>query len=591
MIGNFGVNNIKLFCNYLPILLFAHLLVGCGASLIRDREAQAREDIASEQAVVSPPNSSTSAPSPISDSSDLMYKMLIGEVAAQRGEYVLAAQNFLAVATKTHDEELAERATRFALFAQDKELALNATTLWASLAPNNPQVKQILTGLLLKQGQIDQAVANLEKLLDSFKDDAQQQQDAVSALLEQEEDKNKNFSFLKKLVEIRPKDTSILLLYARLLIDNNQFDVAQPILQKILAINSSHEQAALLYAHILEKQNKTKEAIQWLKQQIDKNANENWQFLYARLLATDEQYDESIRQFKQLLTKHPQRSEFLYALGLLYLQTKQLQPAKKYFTSLLSNNNQRDTAIFYLGRIAETEKSFEDALLWYKKVQKGDNYLNAQARIASIYAERNQLDKAIEHLQSVPVENNQDAIALIQLGAELFIQKQLLNDAMTLYNRALESDPESTDLLYTRAMLADKMGNFEQFEKDLRAILEINPKDVEALNALGYGLADKTERYQEAQTLIKQALELRPTAYHILDSMGWVLYRLGQYDQALEYLNKVKKIQDDAEVNAHLVEVLWAKGNKADAKALFEETFKRYPQDERVLKVKDKLFK
>jgi len=258
---------------------------------------------------------------------------------------------------------------------------------------------------------------------------------------------------------------------------------------------------------------------------------------------------------------------------------------------LLSNNNQRDTAIFYLGRIAETEKSFEDALLWYKKVQKGDNYLNAQARIASIYAERNQLDKAIEHLQSVPVENNQDAIALIQLGAELFIQKQLLNDAMTLYNRALESDPESTDLLYTRAMLADKMGNFEQFEKDLRAILEINPKDVEALNALGYGLADKTERYQEAQTLIKQALELRPTAYHILDSMGWVLYRLGQYDQALEYLNKVKKIQDDAEVNAHLVEVLWAKGNKADAKALFEETFKRYPQDERVLKVKDKLFK
>jgi len=589
MIGNFGVKNIKPFCKYSFIVLFIHLLVGCGAPLLRDREAQARENVASEQTAT--PQRTPATPTPISESSDLMYKMLIGEVAAQRGEYVLAAKNFLAVATQTHDEELAERATRFALFAQDKELSLNATTLWASLAPNNPQVKQILTGLLLKQGQVDQAVANLEKLLDSFKDDVQQQQDTISALLEQEDDKDKNFNFLKKLIEIRPKDTSILLLYARLLIDNNQFDVAQPILQQILAINPSHEQAALLYAHILEKQNKTKEAIQWLKQQIDKNANENWQFLYARLLATDEQYDESIRQFKQLLTKHPQRSEFLYALGLLYLQTKQLQPAKKYFTSLLSNNSQRDTAIFYLGRIAEAEKSFDDALIWYKKIQKGDNYLNAQARIASVYAELNQLDKAIEHLQSVPVENNQDAIALIQLGAELFVQKQLFNDALILYNRALESDPESVDLLYARAILSDKMGNFGQFEKDLRAILEINPKDVEALNALGYGLADKTERYQEAQILIKQALELRPNTFHILDSMGWVLYRLGQYDQSLEYLNQAKKIQDDAEVNVHLVEVLWAKGSKADAKTLFEQTFQRYPQDERVLKLKEKLFK
>lgn len=585
------MKNIKLFCKHLFILQFIHLLVGCGAPLVQHREAQARENAALESPTItsSPGSASTLAES--NNSNDLMYKMLVGEVAAQRGEYVLAAQNFLDVATETHDEELAERATRFALFAQDKDISLRATMLWASLAPNDPQVKQILTGLLLKQGQVDQAVVSLEKLLDSLKDDPQQQQDTISALLEQEEDKDKNFSFLKKLIEIRPKDTSILLLYARLLIDNNDLDAAQPVLQQLLAINPTHEQAALLYAHTLEKQNKVKEAILWLKQQIDKNANENWQFLYARLLATDEQYDESIRRFKQLLARHPQRSEFLYALGLLYLQTKQLNPAKKYFTSLLSNKDQRDTAIFYLGRIAETEKNFDEALIWYRKVEKGDNYLNAQARIANIYVERNQLEKAIEHLQSVPVESNQDAIGLIQLGAELFIQNQRPNDAMTLYDRALESDPESVDLLYTRAMLADKMGNFEQFEKDLRAILDINPKDIEALNALGYGLADKTERYQEAQLLIKQALELRPNTYHILDSMGWVLYKLGQYDQSLEYLNKAKAIQNDAEVNVHLVEVLWAKGSKAEAKQLFDQIVQKYPQDENVIKIKEKLFK
>lgn len=585
----FGVKNMKSFGKHLFILLFVHLLGGCGAPLIQDREAQARENASTEPML--PQSEKSATPALPNISNDLMYKMLVGEIAAQRGEYVLAAQSFLTVAKETRDEGLAERATRFALFAQDKEVSLQATLLWASLDPNNPQVKQILTGLLLKQGQIEQAVSNLGNLLESLKNDPQQQQEVLSALLEQEEDKNKNISLLKKLTETRPRDTAILLLHARLLIDNNQLTEAQPVLQKILVIDPNHEQAALLYAHSLEKQNKIKEAILWLKQQIDRNSNENWQFLYARLLATDEQYDESIRQFKQLLAKHPQRSEFLYALGLLYLQTKQLAPAKKYFTSLLSNRDQKDTAIFYLGRIAEAERSFEDALEWYRKVQKGDNYLNSQARIASIYAEQNQLDKAIEFLQSIPVENNQEAIALIQLGAELLIQKSRLDDAMTLYNRALESDPESVDLLYTRAMLADKMGNFELFEKDLRMILEINPKDVETLNALGFGLADKTERYQEAQVLVKQALDLRPNAYHILDSMGWVSYRLGQYDQALEYLNKAKSIQDDAEVNAHLVEVLWAKGSKVDSKTLFEQTFKKYPQDERVIKVKDKFFK
>lgn len=586
----FGVRNMKFFGKHLFILLFIHLLAGCGAPLIQDREAQARENATTEP----PPSPLGKIPTPATIpniSNDLMYTMLIGEIAAQRGEYVLAAQSFLTVAKETRDEELAERATRFALFAQDKEVSLQATLLWASLDPNNPQVKQILIGLLIKQGQFDQAVSNLENLLESLKTDPQQQQEVLSALLEQEEDKNKSVSLLKKLTEARPKDTAVLLLHARLLMDDNQLTEAQPVLQKILALDSNHEQAALLYAHSLEKQNKIKEAIAWLKQQIDRNTNENWQFLYARLLATDEQYDESIRQFKQLLAKHPQRSEFLYALGLLYLQTKQLAPAKKYFVSLLNNKSQKDTAIFYLGRIAEAEHNFEDALEWYRKVQKGDNYLNSQARIASIYVEQNQLSKAIEYLQSIPVENNQEAIALIQLGADLLIQKSRLDDAMTVYNRALESDPESVDLLYARATLADKMGNFELFEKDLRTILEINPKDVEALNTLGFSLADKTERYQEAQGLIKQALELRPNAYHILDSMGWVLYRLGQYDQALEYLNKAKVIQDDAEVNAHLIEVLWIKGNKVDSKALFEKTFKRYPQDERVLKVKDKFFK
>lgn len=246
------------------------------------------------------------------------------------------------------------------------------------------------------------------------------------------------------------------------------------------------------------------------------------------------------------------------------------------------------TIIFHLGLIAEVEKELNTALSWYKKVDKGLYRLDAQIRIAAILAEQGNSDKALEHLHNVSVGNDKDKFRLVKFEADLLAWQKRYDEAMAIYNRLIEANPDNPDLFFNRATLADTMGNFEQYEKDLRRILEINPKHINALNSLGHTLADRTTRYQEAYDLLKQAKDLEPENPFVLDSFGWVLYKMGNYEESLENLRKAYAKTDAltpeaaAEIAAHLGEVLWASGNKAEAKAVFEKALQDFPENEKL---------
>ena len=145
------------------------------------------------------------------------------------------------------------------------------------------------------------------------------------------------------------------------------------------------------------------------------------------------------------------------------------------------------------------------------------------------------------------------------------------------------------ELLYTRAMLAEQMGKIDILERDLRRIIEKEPDNSQALNALGYTLADRTDRFEEALSFIERALVISPNDFYILDSMGWVMYRLGRFEESIKYLNKAREIRDDPEVAAHLGEVLWVMGNKDEARQLLQNAIRDTPNDERLLEVIKKL--
>ena len=120
----------------------------------------------------------------------------------------------------------------------------------------------------------------------------------------------------------------------------------------------------------------------------------------------------------------------------------------------------------------------------------------------------------------------------------------------------------------------------ELHESDLRKVLRKDPKNAHALNALGYTLADRTTRYKESLDLLKQALALKPDDPFIMDSMGGVQYRLGHHDEAVKYLKSALEKRPDAEIAAHLGEVLWVIGDKAGAESVWTRALKATPDNE-----------
>jgi tetratricopeptide (TPR) repeat protein len=146
--------------------------------------------------------------------------------------------------------------------------------------------------------------------------------------------------------------------------------------------------------------------------------------------------------------------------------------------------------------------------------------------------------------------------------SNLLIRSQDPRRALSILSRVSAQEPHHTKLLYAKAMLHEKLKEHAQAEQALRTLISRTPGDAHALNALGYSLADRNQSLHEARALLEKAHQLRPDDAHILDSVGWVYYRLGRFDQAIDWLQKAFVRMPDAEVAAHLGEVLW-KSNRA----------------------------
>jgi Flp pilus assembly protein TadD len=153
-------------------------------------------------------------------------------------------------------------------------------------------------------------------------------------------------------------------------------------------------------------------------------------------------------------------------------------------------------------------------------------------------------------------------------------------EAYSVLEQALKKDPDQPELLYDFALTAEKLGRYEISEQSLRKVIKLRPDYAHAYNALGYSLAERNERLPEARKLIEKALQLRPDDSYIIDSMGWVMYRQGDLMGAAGYLRRAYDYQHDAEIGAHLGEVLWVQGKHDEARRVWDEALKNHPENE-----------
>ncbi|MEO8631421.1 MAG: tetratricopeptide repeat protein, partial [Betaproteobacteria bacterium] len=207
-------------------------------------------------------------------------------------------------------------------------------------------------------------------------------------------------------------------------------------------------------------------------------------------------------------------------------------------------------------------------------------YVAAQARYAFLLGRQNKVAEAREYLQNVKTTTDEQRALLVQAEAQLLREAKDYQQSFDVLNKALEKQPDQTDLLYDSAMAAEKLDKIDVVETNLRKLITIKPDHAQAYNALGYTLADRTTRLPEAKQYIEKALALSPEDPFILDSMGWVLYRMGNTKEALNYLRQAFAKRNDPEIAAHIGEVLWAKGEKQDAEKVWRDASQGNPENE-----------
>ena len=562
------------------VVLYASLVAGCATTGVNPGQDATTSSNSAESKPQPEPKIIRVEPTrpKIELTDDLLYRILEAEIAGQRGQLEIAVSSYLDLARTTRDPKIVERASRIAVFARNNKAAKEAATIWVELDPRNPDPHQILALMAIREKNIDDALLHLQSILDYTYGEVDKKLLMIANLVRRESENDLIMDVMEKLVMTRADSPKVLFAFARIATILGNYDRAIELLDKTLKLDPENDNAAISYITIKRRQEKLDEAITWVESFLQNRGDDDFslRLSYARLLTDSKRYEDSRQQYEILVEQAPNNVDILFALGLLYLQENRLNDAEGYFNRLSKRGSFNNEANYYLGRIAEDRKKLDQAAIWYQGVQKGQNYFDSRVRLALILAKQNRIDGARKHLNSIITQNDVERVILIQAEGEILVEENRLQEAMEVYNLAI-SDSYNQDLLYSRAMLAEKMDRLDILESDLKQILTHDPDNAQALNALGYTLADRTNRYDEALKFINRALELSPNDYYILDSKGWILFRLGKLDEAIDYLQKALELRPDGEIAAHLGEVLWVKGNTKQAKKVWETALKATP--------------
>ena len=579
-----------------PPLLALFVVAGCaalGSPQAPGSEAVPAPEAAPAQAVTPPDSALAPAPAPRSRTpveESLVYRLLVAEMAGRRGQLDVSATHYLAVARETRDPEVVERAVRIAAAAEDDAATLEAARLWVEVAPESHEAHRVLAGIYLRARRVEEAVTEMRALFGLLKTTPAQTYSLLVEMLSRERDQELALAAMERFVAGQESDPLAQSALASLAARGGKLERAASILQQVLQSHPDDPGTVLLYAQVLQTQGKAREGIDLLAGALARRPGETaLRVAHGRLLVADKRYEDAIAEFQRVVDAHPDNGDARHALALLYLQTEKLDEAERHLRSLSVRGARQNTARFYLGHVAEARGRVDEAISWYGQVEQGDNLVDAQVRLGVLLARQGRLDEARQRLQSVETSNGKDRVRLVLVEAELLVDAGRLQDALTVHDLALQEFPDDADLLYARAMVGEKLDRLDLLEADLRAILSRDPKHVQALNALGFTLADRTDRHQEAHDLIVRALAQRPDDYYIQDSMGWVLFRLGRLPEALEYLRRAAAQSEDVEVAAHLGEVLWASGDEAGARQVWDAVLKREPGNKRITELMRRL--
>jgi len=516
---------------------------------------------------------------------ELLYVLLAAEIAGQRGRFDVALEGYLKAAQWSKNAKIAERASRIALFLKNPEDALKAVSLWVELDPENAAahnaaaLSYLLNGdqekavthinrwLALSEGNIDRSMIEVVKLLDKHS----------AAPLEIMHELSVSYGY-------RP---AFLLGYALLALSRNHTEQALEYVDKALLIKPGWNKAQLLKARIVSKEGDDDVGKQALAELVANNPKDpELRFIFSQFLIKIGDYERARTELEHLIGLAPQRYDAQFSLARVHLKLNDNAAARELFLKLSNVPEWRDQAYLFLGRLEADLGRSEAAVAWFDRISNGALKIDAELSAVLQLAKLNRNTEANDRLSQLRERFPDKAVRFYLIEAEILTNKKDYKGAFNVLGKALKANPEHAELLYSRALVAERMGRLDILEEDLKTVLSNNPNDVNALNALGYTLVDRTSRYEEAQKYLRRAMKLRPNDPVIIDSFGWLQFRLGNYEQALRYLRRAFEGNPDPEIAAHLGEALWISGRLVEAKGVWRKALQNEPTSEYLEKIK-----
>ncbi len=520
----------------------------------------------------------------------VVYQLLLAEIAIQRGRLNVGMATYLDVAKSTKDPRIAQRATEIAIYSRQPREALEAAKLWAEVDPQSQQARQIIVSVLMSEGKLDQAKPYVQKMLSGEDQQARQSFMELNNLLARQSDKAAALEMAKQLAEPFPNIAEAHFAVSQAALNAKQGDLALKEIKRANELKPGWDIGALVQAQILWQSNK-EEAIKHYEDYLKRFPKSNEvRMSYARVLAGQKNFPAARSQFSTIVNNSPDNPDIAIGVGMASMQMQDFEGAETYLTQALKLNPKDPNAVrFSLGQISEERKLLDKANDWYKSITDGEQYFSARVKMASLLARQNKLREAREFLQTIKTETTAEKAQLVMADAGMLREAKSYQESFDRLDAGAKEHPDNPDLLYDRAMAAEKIGRLDVLEDDLRKLIKLKPDHAHAYNALGYTLADRTTRFTEAEELIKKALEIAPDDPFIVDSLGWVQFKMGRLADSVSTLQRAFDLRPDPEIAAHLGEAMWANGKRNEASQVWQTAIKDHPENEALLEVVKRL--
>lgn len=515
---------------------------------------------------------------------ELFYQLLLGELNARGSEPATGYALVLDAARKTNDPALYERAVEIAFRSRSGDAALEAARAWKQAHPQSREANRYVLQILLALNRVPESAEPLKREL-ALADAADRP--AVIAVIPRSyarvTDKKAAAAVVEQALADQLADpatgAAAWTTVGRLRLAAGDTEGALAAARRAQAVNPAAEGPVLLALEIMEPRQPQAEAL--VRKYLAGKPLPELRMGYARALLDAHRNAEALQQLQIVTAEKPEFPEAWLVQGTLLVQDNQLGPAeaalKRYVDLAQAQRAGEDRsrglaqAYLSLSQVAEKRGDFAMAGAWLDKIENSQDLMSAQSRRASILARQGRLDEARKLIQSLPQRTPGEARMKLMAEVSLLREHKRYQAAHDLLAEAIAKDPADTDLKYDQAMMAEKLGKLDDMERLLRQIMAEKPDYHHAYNALGYSFADRNVRLPEARQLIQKALEFAPGDPFISDSLGWVEFRLGNKAEALRILEAAYKNRPDAEIAAHLGEVLWSLGQRDRAQAIWRE--------------------